>query len=126
MSVSTNLTNNSRRGYRDASMNRNELVWNAQVAQNFLKGNAATVTLEVYDILKQQTNISRTLTSEIRSISEYNAINSYVMLRFSYRLNVFGNKEARSSMRQGGFDGGSRGGMRGGSHRGGYGGGRGH
>ncbi|GAE86486.1 hypothetical protein JCM10512_4999 [Bacteroides reticulotermitis JCM 10512] len=100
MSVSTNLTNNSRRGYRDASMNRNELVWNAQLAQNFLKGNAATVTLEVYDILKQQTNISRTLTSEIRSISEYNAINSYVMLRFSYRLNIFGNKEARSGMRQ--------------------------
>ena len=53
MTVATNIANNSRRGYRDASMNRNELIWNAQVAQNFLKG-AATVSIEFYDILKQQ------------------------------------------------------------------------
>src|SRR3712207_7148728 len=46
------------------SMNRNELVWNAQIAQNFLKGNAATVSFEIYDILKQQTNVSRSLTSD--------------------------------------------------------------
>ncbi|GAE23453.1 hypothetical protein JCM10003_3222 [Bacteroides pyogenes JCM 10003] len=83
-------------------MNRNELIWNAQIAQNFLKGNAATVSFEVYDILKQQTNVSRSLTSDIRSVSEFNGINSYCMLRFTYRLNIFGNKEARSHMRQGG------------------------
>lgn len=102
MSLSTNITNNARRGYRDTSMNRNELVWNAQIAQNFLKGNAATVSFEIYDILKQQTNVSRSLTSDIRSVSEFNGINSYCMLRFTYRLNIFGNKEARSHMRQGG------------------------
>ena len=51
----------------------------------------------------------------------YNGINSYCMLRFSYRLNVFGNKEARGNMRHGGFDGG---GPRG--PRGGFGGGRPH
>ena len=50
-----------------------------------------------------------------------NGINSYCMLRFSYRLNVFGNKEARGNMRHGGFDGG---GPRG--PRGGFGGGRPH
>lgn len=113
MTLSTNITNNARRGYRDASMNRNELIWNAQIAQNFLKGNAATISFEVYDILKQQSNISRTLTEGLRSVSEYNGINSYCMLRFSYRLNVFGNKEARGNMRQGGFDGGGPRGPRG-------------
>lgn len=118
MSISTNITNNARRGYRDASMNKNELIWNAQIAQSFLKGNAATISFEVYDILKQQTNISRSLTADMRSVSEYNGINSYCMLRFTYRLNLFGNKEARG-MRHGGFDGGGprgprgpRGGMR--------------
>lgn len=120
MSISTNVTNNARRGYRDASMNRNEVIWNAQIAQNFLKGKAATISLELYDILKQQTNISRSLTATSRSVSEYNGINSYCMLRFTYRLNVFGNKEARGNMRQGGFDGGG-GGSRG--PRGSYGGG---
>ncbi|WP_294629634.1 TonB-dependent receptor [uncultured Bacteroides sp.] len=113
MTLSTNITNNSRRGYRDASMNRNELIWNAQIAQSFLKGNAATISFEIYDILRQQSNISRSLSEGMRSVSEYNGINSYCMLRFSYRLNVFGNKEARGNIRQGGFDGGGHRGPRG-------------
>lgn len=113
MTLSTNIANNSRRGYRDASMNRNEAIWNAQIAQNFLKGNAATISFEMYDILKQQTNISRSLTADVRSVSEYNGINSYFMLRLSYRLNVFGNKEARGNTRHGGFEGGSHGSERG-------------
>ena len=119
MSLSTNVMNNARRGYRDASMNRNEVIWNAQIAQNFLKGNAATISFEVYDILKQQTNISRTMTADLRSVSEYNGINSYCMLRFTYRLNIFGNKEARGNMRHGGFDGDAPRGPRGGNFGGG-------
>lgn len=125
MSLSTNVMNNARRGYRDASMNRNEVIWNAQIAQNFLKGNAATISFEVYDILKQQTNISRSLTADLRSVSEYNGINSYCMLHFAYRLNLFGGKNARGGdkgeMRRG-FDGGPRGSHGGGSHGGGFGG----
>mgnify|MGYP006864383507 CR=1 FL=1 len=38
MTISTNMTNQARRGYSDPSMNRNELIWNAQIAQSFLKG----------------------------------------------------------------------------------------
>ena len=58
------------------------------------KGNAATISFEIYDILKQQTNISRSLTADMRSVSEYNGVNSYCMLHFIYRLNIFGNKES--------------------------------
>lgn len=71
MTFTTNIANQSRRGYTDASMNRNELIWNAQLSQTFLKG-AATISLELYDILKQQSNISRSLTADGRSVSEYN------------------------------------------------------
>ncbi len=88
-SLTTNIANQSRRGYRDSSMNRNELIWNAQIAHTFLKG-AATISFEMYDILKQQSNISRSLTSDGRSVYEYNGINSYCMLHFSYRFNLFG------------------------------------
>ena len=97
MSVSTNIANQSRRGYTDSSMNRNELIWNAQVSQSFLKG-AATVSFEMYDILKQQSNISRSLTASGRSVYEYNGVNSYCMLHFIYRLNIFGSKAAREKM----------------------------
>ena len=94
MSLSTNIANQSRRGYRDASMNRNELIWNAQLSQTFLKGDA-TLSLEFYDILRQQSNITRSLTSSGRSVYEYNGINSYCMVRFIYRLNIFGGKKVK-------------------------------
>lgn len=97
MSLSTNIANQSRRGYTDTSMNRNELIWNAQLAQTFLKG-AATISFEMYDILKQQSNISRSLTASGRSVYSYNGVNSYCMLHFIYRLNIFGGKAAREKM----------------------------
>ena len=97
MTLATNIANQSRRGYRDSRMNRDELIWNAQLAQSLLKG-AATVSFEVYDILRQQSNISRSLSADMRSVSEYNGINSYCMVHFIYRLNIFGSKAAREKM----------------------------
>lgn len=105
MSLATNLSNQSRRGYSDASMNRNELIWNAQISQSFLKG-AATVSFEMYDILKQQSNITRSLSASGRSVYQYNGINSYCMVHFIYRLNIFGSKAAREKMQGGGGFGG--------------------
>ena len=101
MSVSTNISNQGRRGYRDSSMNRDELIWNAQLSQTFLRGNA-TVSLEAYDILKRQSNITRSLTANGRSVYEYNGVNSYFMLRFIYRLNIFGGKNVSNRPRPGG------------------------
>lgn len=115
--LSTDMNMNSRRGYTDNSLNTNELVWNAQVSQSFLKGNSLTVMLQFYDLLHQQSNLSRSITASMRSDTEYNSINSYVMLHVSYHLNLFGGKNARQGMREGprgpGF-GGPRGGRRGG------------
>lgn len=115
MSLSTNIMNQSRRGYSDASMNRDELIWNAQIAQTFLKGNA-TVSFEMYDILRQQSNISRSLSASGRSVYTVNGVNSYCMVHFIYRLNLFGGKEARQKM--GNMHGPGFGGHRGGFHGG--------
>ena len=106
--VSTDLNMNSRRGYNDASMNTNELLWNAQVSQSFLTGKPLTVSLQFYDLLHQQSNFSRTINAMQRSDVEYNAITNYAMLHVIYRMNLFGSKEARKNMRQGrpGRDGG--------------------
>lgn len=88
MSIATDLSQNSRRGYSDNSMNRDELIWNAQISQDFLKGNAATVSIQFYDILRNQSNVSRAITAAMRSDTEYNAIYSYCMVHFIYRLNL--------------------------------------
>ncbi len=93
--LSTDLNMNSRRGYTDNSLNTNELVWNAQVAHSFLKGRSLTVMLQFYDILHQQSNLSRNITASMRSDTEYNSINSYMMLHVNYRLNLFGGKQGR-------------------------------
>lgn len=89
LSISTDIRMNSRRGYSDRSMNTNELLWNAQIAQSFLKNNAATLSIQFYDILQKQSNVSRTLTATQRTDSWTNAINSYFMVHFIYKLNIF-------------------------------------
>ena len=122
-SLSTGISENSRRGYSDESMNNNELLWNAQVSHGFLKGKPLTVSLQFYDILQQQSSFSRTINSMMRSDTEYNSINSYAMLHVIYRFNAFGGFGGRRGQGfGGGFPGGMPpGGMPGG---GGFGGGR--
>ena len=126
MQVTTNLNMSSRRGYSDAAANTNELIWNAQISQSFLQGKPLSVRLEFYDILGQQSNFSRSISAMSRNDSWYNSVNSYVMLRATYRLNLFGTKEMRQNMRGGGGPEGGPGGTRsanGGGRRGGFGGG---
>ncbi len=125
-SLTTNMNMQSRRGYSDASMNTNELIWNAQVAQSFLRGKTLTVSLQLYDILRQQSTVSRTLTAMMSSDTDYNSITSYGMLHVIYRLNLFGGGQGgfggpggRGGRGGGGFGGGGRGGRGGGGGFGG-------
>ena len=98
---STNISMSSRRGYSSANMNTNELIWNAQVSYRFLKGKAATVSLQAYDILSKRSNISRNISATMRSDTETNAIYSYVMAHFIYRFNMFGGRNANRGNRNG-------------------------
>ena len=122
-SLTTNMNMQSRRGYNDALMNTNELIWNAQLSQSFLKGNALTLSLQLYDILHQQSNLSRAITASMRTDTEYNAITSYGMLHVIYRLNLFGGKAGRQGFGGPGGPGGRRGGFGGPMGRGPRGGG---
>lgn len=82
----------SKRGYSDASLNTNELIWNAQLSHSFLRGKKLTVMLQWYDILHEQTNFSRQVNANGWRDQEVNAITSYAMLHVSYRLNFFGGR----------------------------------
>ena len=97
LSISTDISESSRRGYASSSMNTNELLWNASVSKSFLKGNALTISFQWNDILKNQSNISRSISAYQRSDSEYNAIYSYGMVRLIYKLNIFGGKNANGT-----------------------------
>ena len=128
--LSTNMGMQSRRGYADASMNTNELIWNAQLSQSFLRGNALTVSLQFYDILHQQSTVSSMLSAMQRSDTEYNAITNYAMLHVIFRTNIFAGNQGGffggrggRGMGPGGMPGGGRGGRGGAPRGGGFGGG---
>lgn len=95
MTFSSDLTEQSRRGYADESMNTNELIWNLQLQQGFFRDRSLNITLEWYDVLGQRSNISRNISATQRSDTWTNAIYSYGMIRVIYNLNLMGSKEAR-------------------------------
>ena len=90
--LSTDFHVYSKRGYSDKSLNTNELIWNAQFSHSFLRGKKLTVMLQWYDILREQTNFTRTVNANGWRNQEVNAITSYAMLHVSYRMNFFGGR----------------------------------
>ena len=97
--ISSDIGMNSRRGFSDPEFNTDELIWNAQVSKSFLAQNAATISLQFYDILGQQSNVSRVINATMRSDTWYNTVNSYFIVHFIYRLNLFGDKQSRKEAR---------------------------
>jgi uncharacterized membrane protein YgcG len=122
-SLSTDLHCYSKRGYTDATLNTNEMIWNAQLSHSFLRGKKLLVMLQWFDILHEQTNFSRTVNANGWRDQEVNAITSYAMLHVSYRLNFFGGRgegggEGGRGRRGEGFDGPRSGRRMGGGGRG--------
>ena len=118
LNFGTDITMQSRRGY-SGSYNRNDLIWNANASFSFLKGNAGTIQIQYYDILNDETNVTRSVSTTGRTDTKNNDIHSYIMVHFILRANVFGTRAARQEMRAenrammggGGPGGGMRGGM---------------
>ena len=129
LNLGTDLTMQSRRGY-SGSYNRNDLIWNANASFSFLKGNAGTLQIQYYDILNDESNVTRSVSTTGRTDTKNNSIHSYIMVHFILRANVFGTRAARQEMRAenrammgrgGGGFGGGMGGPGGGGMRGGRG-----
>ena len=99
LNLGTDLTMQSRRGY-SGGYNRNDLIWNANASFSFLKGNAGTLQIQYYDILNDESNVTRSVSTTGRTDTKNNNIHSYIMVHFILRVNVFGNRAARQEMRQ--------------------------
>lgn len=81
----TDLMMHSRRGYTDASLNGNDLIWNARLAKLLLRGHM-TVALDGFDILGQMSNVVQTVNSQGRTETRYNTLPRYGMLSVLYRF----------------------------------------
>ncbi|ADQ80744.1 hypothetical protein Palpr_2612 [Paludibacter propionicigenes WB4] len=140
VSLSSDVTYTANRGY-SAGYNQNEVLWNAQLSKSFLRNNAGLIRLQLNDILHQRLNMSRSVTTNSVTDTQYTALTSYYMATFTYRFNNAGNRRgAGNRSRMGGMNdnadpsnpdsfspangGGTRGGFRGGNFGGGGGGNR--
>lgn len=86
--IESDINWNTNSGYT-GGYELNEVLWNASASKSFLKGNAATIRIKMYDILKQRSNISRSITANYTRDSEYNTLNSYFMVHLIYRFSAF-------------------------------------
>ncbi len=63
---------------------------NASICYRFLKDNNADIRMTVYDLLNQNTNISRTVTETYINDTQTRVLTRYLMLTFTYNLRKFG------------------------------------
>ena len=87
LSFSTDLALRQRRGYDDASMNDNNLIWDAQLSRSFGKSKAWNVRLKGHDLLRQLSNVTRTLNAQGLTETWTNSLPSFLMLHVSYKWN---------------------------------------
>jgi hypothetical protein len=80
--------------------NQNYVVWNASFGKKFLKNNAGELKLSVFDILNQNNNINRTVTSSKIQDSRTNTFPRYYLLIFTYNLRNFNGQSAPSEGRR--------------------------
>ncbi len=124
--VSTDCNYTYRKGY-SSDLKNNEVMWNAQISKSFLANNAATIRFKIYDILREQSNVSRSISALTITDTETNTLGSYFMFNFVWKFNTLG-RSGRGSGGRGGMRGGDRmgppdGGFGGGGNYGGGGGG---
>ena len=76
-------------------------LWNAEIFYSFLKNDKAIVSLMVYDILRQNTNVNTYSSDNLISVNQTNILQRYFMVSLTYNLKDFkGEKpgESRNKM----------------------------
>ncbi len=130
--LSTDINNSSYRGLGEG-YNQSFNLWNASFGRKFLKNNRGELKLMVFDILKQNNSISRSVTETYQEDGINRVLTQYAMLSFTYTLRNFGAPASNNRQQNGDFPrregggfpgGGGGGGWRGGG--GGFGGGGGY
>lgn len=83
--ISTELNHRSLTGF-SSEYNQSETLWNVDISKNFLRNKAATITLLLNDILRQQLSFNQIISSNYVEDQQFNTLKSFVMLVFSYKF----------------------------------------
>lgn len=87
--IQNDISNQSYKGLTNG-FNQNYWLWNAAFGKKFLKSQNGELKLAVFDLLKQNKNISRNTTETYIQDIQNQVLQQYFMLTFSYKLKTFG------------------------------------
>ncbi len=73
-----------------AGLNQQFWLWNAAIGKKFWKRQAGELKLSVFDLLKQNQSIVRTVTGAYIEDAQSNVLKQYFMCTFTYNLKNFG------------------------------------
>lgn len=85
LDIATDIFMYSSRGYQNTFMNRNDLIWNAQISKPFYKGKLICM-VRAYDILHEISSMQYIVNAQGRTETMYNSIPNYVMFSLAYKL----------------------------------------
>jgi hypothetical protein len=96
----TDLVHNYYSGLSDG-FNQNYFLWNMSLGRKFLKDNRGDLRFKVYDLLNQNTSISRNVTPAYIEDVQTVVLQRYIMAIFTYDIRNFGEapKEEEGSRR---------------------------
>jgi hypothetical protein len=107
--LQNDVSGNKYSGLSDG-FNQSFWLWNAAIGKKILKNQAGELKLSVFDLLKQNQSLVRTITGSYIEDAQSQVLQQYFMLTFTYKLKNFGTAATRQN-NGGGFN---RGGMGGG------------
>jgi len=107
------LAKTSNNGY-NSTVDANPMIINAYIEKQFLKGRNGAIRFQAYDVLNEQTNVSRSVTENMILDSRTNRLARYFLLTLSYRFSNFAGGRMEfdgpggpgGPVRRGGFPGG--------------------
>jgi uncharacterized membrane protein YgcG len=106
--VQNDVSNQQYSGLTDG-FNQSYWLWNAGVGKKFLKNQQGELKLSVFDLLKQNQSIVRTVTETYIEDVQNQVLRQYFMLTFTYKLKNFGTAKQftgnRERVDRGGFGG---------------------
>ena len=86
----SDLTYSLRTGYGYEGYAKENFMWNCQLSKAFLKRKQILLRFKIYDILRQDVSMIRTITATAIRDTDYNALGSYFMVHAILRLNMMG------------------------------------
>jgi hypothetical protein len=92
-----NDLNNQGYYYKNSSTpDQNFWLWNVAVGKKFMKDQKGELKLSVFDLLKQNRSITRTVDANYIEDVQSQVLRQYFMLTFTYKLKNFGNAKTNN------------------------------